>query len=154
MNLVEIRQKKNLEKVNFFLDQGFSITKSCQKACISRRNYYNMIGKKSNKKSNKKINKTSNKKSVSFSSETSRDIFLKRDESTKMKKHDLTKNTEIELCKSDGTPLKTNLPSSNIFTRSKKNKDIHRRPPKEKPVEKYSKQEIDDELEYFFSKVK
>lgn len=122
MNNATKRQIKNLEKINELLDEGYSIRKACKKIGICMQTYYNIVNKygKNLEDLDRKLNSHKNLK----------DDFA-------------PKENDVELFKSDGTPLKE---------KSVK-KYLPKDPLKRKPVDQCTKKDIDDELGYFFNKI-
>jgi hypothetical protein len=143
------RQKNQFIIVHdLYVNKLQSIEKSCSSGGISKSKYYRLRKIFLNKKNDK--HKKNNSDYGSSYGPDNRSSITK-----KVKKNDLTKDTEIELCKSDGTPLFTaqnNIPKSSKKKQKGGNND--NKPfildPNRKPVHLCSSNEIDKRFNDIF----
>lgn len=129
MNNIVKRQVKNIKKINNLLDQGYSIQKACDEIGICKVTYYNITNKYG--KNLEDLNRKLYPSKKHYSEKSNYKSARKTDRSNRRYESE-DSESDVELFKSDGTPLKSSI--------------------KRKPAELCDNDEVDEQLQHFFRK--
>lgn len=152
MNNVVKRQIKNVKEINNLMFNGYSLNRACEKAGVCKQTYYNITNKygKNLEYLKSRINESTERRSRSSSNN---ELY---DDS-----YDDNSYDDIELLRSDGTPLKKDKKHEKSNYESSKKKHVNfsshdsitKKIPKHKDVEKMDREEVKSEWNNYVKKV-